>query len=195
MAVEGGTRNLGLLGELRVEAALVEHGWHPVRLDTAQMASNADLFAINREKRVSIQVKTTDSIKQNSRSQWLGFGYATNYLSGKSIFNSKESPLIADVVVGVNYQKDQSRFFVMPVAFAEKLCRYHVDFWRSVPRKADKEERSSSFPIYLCLNTPRATHHEHDEKIMRNLVSFENRWDVLDVSVDKLHNPRIWKLR
>ena len=40
---------VGLLGELEVELQLVLQGWHPVRLDTAQMASNADLLAVNKE--------------------------------------------------------------------------------------------------------------------------------------------------
>jgi hypothetical protein len=57
---------VGLLGELEVEMQLARNGWHPVRLDTAQMASNADLLAINREKRVSIQIKTTDAEKQHT---------------------------------------------------------------------------------------------------------------------------------
>ena len=65
---------VGLLGELEVELMLVRQGWHPVRLDTGQMASNADLLAISREHRVCIQVKTTDSDKGHSHSQWLGFG-------------------------------------------------------------------------------------------------------------------------
>src|SRR5580700_2724434 len=96
---------VGLLGELEVELQLVKAGWHPVRLDTAQMASNADLLAINREKRVSIQVKTTNAEKQHSHYQWFGFGYSTGYLRDKkSIFNSKLSPLIADVIIGVLYK-------------------------------------------------------------------------------------------
>src|SRR5438046_401757 len=79
---------VGLLGELEVELQHVRKGWHPVRLDTAQMASNADLLAVNKEKRVSIQVKTTETEKQHSHSQWLGFGYSTGYLRDKKpIFN------------------------------------------------------------------------------------------------------------
>ena len=52
------SKNVGLLGELQVEQRLVEEGWHPVRLDTGRMASNADLLAVNRQHRVSIQVNT-----------------------------------------------------------------------------------------------------------------------------------------
>ncbi len=66
------------------------------------MASNADLLAVDQRHRVSIQVKTTDAGSGNSHSGSLGFGYASGYLRDRSpVFNSKESPLIADVVVGV----------------------------------------------------------------------------------------------
>jgi len=120
---------VGLLGELEVEMQLARNGSHPVRLDTAQMALNADLLAINRRKRVSIQIKTTDAEKQHSHSLWLGFGYSTGYIrENKPIFNSKRSPLIADVVVAVSYTPNASKFVVLPVAFAEKLCRAHADF-------------------------------------------------------------------
>ena len=46
---------VGRLGELLVEQQLLERGWHPVRLDTAQMASNADLLAIKEKCRVSFR--------------------------------------------------------------------------------------------------------------------------------------------
>lgn len=68
---------VGLLGELAVEMQIVQHGWHPVRLDTAQMASNADLLAVNHQRRVSIQVKTTNAETQHKDAAgWLSFGYA-----------------------------------------------------------------------------------------------------------------------
>jgi hypothetical protein len=44
--------NIGLLGELQEEQRLVERGWHPVRLDTGSMTSNADLLAVDRRRRV-----------------------------------------------------------------------------------------------------------------------------------------------
>ena len=47
MSVEPIGKMVGRLGELLVEQQLIERGWHPVRLDTAQMASNADLLAID----------------------------------------------------------------------------------------------------------------------------------------------------
>lgn len=185
---------VGLLGELEVEKRLVQKGWHPVRLDTAQMASNADLLAVNRENRISIQVKTTDSHKQHSHSQWLGFGYSTGYLrDGKAIFNSKLSPLIADVVVGVSYHPDRSRFIVMPVAFAENLCRLHCDYWASVPTKQDTK-RSKSFPIYLCFAADRGAHREHHEWVKQNLLVYEDAWHLLLESVEKLHDPQAWIL-
>ena len=186
---------VGLLGELEVELQLVRHGWRPVRLDTAQMASNADLLAINRRHRVAIQVKTTDAEKQHSHSEWLGFGYSTGYIREKrSIFNAKNSPLIADVVIGVSYRARGTRFVVMPVAFAENLCRRHCDYWSSVPTKTGKGTRSDSFPIYLCFTARRKTHAEHHERMKRNLVAYEGRWDILAEPVDKLHDPEAWPL-
>ena len=186
---------VGLLGELEVEMKLVQNKWHPVRLDTAQMASNADLLAVNRQHRVSIQIKTTDSHKQHSHSQWLGFGYSTGYLRDKKpIFNSKESPLIADVVIGVSYNPGKSRFVVMPVAFAEKLCRLHCDYWSSVPTKTETGKRSDSFPIYLSFTAKREAHKAHHDRIKRNVLKFEDAWDVLSKPIALLHDANKWSL-
>lgn len=186
---------IGLLGELEVELRLVGESWHPVRLDTAQMASNADLLAVNRRHRVSIQVKTTDAHKQHSHSQWLGFGYSTGYLKNKKrIFNSKESPLVADVIVGVSYRAKGSRFVVLPVAFAEKLCRHHCKYWTKVPKRTG-EQRSHSFPIYLCFEAKPKTHVPHHARIRRNLLAFENAWNVLTEPIDKLHDRQAWPLK
>lgn len=186
---------VGLLGELEVELMLVRQGWHPVRLDTGQMASNADLLAISREHRVCIQVKTTNGDKQRNHSQWLGFGYSTRYLKdGRPIFNSKDSPLIADVIVAVSWRAKGSRFVVIPVVVAEELCRSHCDYWHSIPTRA-RSERSHSFPIYLCFEAQRTEHSAHHARIRRNLEAFEGNWDVLRERIDKLHDPRAWPLQ
>ncbi len=187
---------IGLLGELAVEMQLVQNGWHPVRLDTAQMASNADLLAINRRRRVALQVKTTNAATQYTGevAGFLSFGYATGYLKDKqSIFNSKKSPLIADVVVAVSYHSHDVRFVVMPVAFAEKLCRIQCDYWSCVPTKVG-EKRSLKFPIYLPFTANRQSHKKHYDRIKRNVLKFEGAWDVLSENVDKLHDPTKWPL-
>jgi hypothetical protein len=187
--------SVGLLGELAVEMALVRNGWHTVRLDTARMASNADLLAIKGKKRISIQVKTTNAFKNHSHSKSLGFGYSTSYLrDGKSIFNSKESPLIADVVIGVSYHPTNTRFIVMPVAFAERLCKRHCDWWASIPTRTKTGKRSDSFPIYVCFShTPRAHFKEH-ERAKRNLAHYENAWRILEEPIERLHNKAVWPL-
>ncbi len=185
---------VGLLGELEVEMRLVQDGWHPIRLDTPQMASNADLLAVNRHQRVSIQVKTTDAYTPHSHSKWLGFGYSTGYLRDKKpIFNSKESPLLADVVIGVSYTPGKSRFVVMPVAFAEVLCQRHCNYWSSIRTKGGRK-RSDSFPIYLCFAAERKPHKKHHERIKRNLLKFEDAWHILSEPVAKLHDPKKWPL-
>ena len=194
MNVEGMGKLVGRIGELLVEQQLLERGWHPVRLDTSQMASNADLLAIKDKYRVSLQVKTTNVKSRHSHSQSLSFGYATGYLrDGKPIFNSKPPPLVADVVVGVGYDSPP-RFVVMPVAFAEKLCRKHCDYWFKV-RKTSGEIRSASFPIYLRFAAASGAHARHNEKMKRNLLAFEDRWDLLSEPVDRLHNKTVWSLK
>lgn len=186
--------NVGLLGELEAELVLVRQGWHPVRLDTGQMAANADLLAISRKHRICIQVKTTNADQQHSHS-WLQFGYSTGYLKdGRPIFNSKDSPLVADVIVAVSYRVNNSRFVVLPVAFAEVLCRLHCDYWNSVPTRAGSK-RSHSFPVYLCFEARRTEHGAHHARIRRNLEAFESKWSILNEPIEKLHDPQAWLLQ
>ena len=143
---------VGLLGELEVELMLVPQGWHPVRPDTGRMASNADLLAMSREHRVCIQVKATNADKRHSHSQRLGFGYSTGYLKdGRRIFNSNDSPLLADVIVAVSCRRNGSRFVVLPVACAEALCRSRCDCRHSVPTRAGSEPLVSDPPVLQCM--------------------------------------------
>lgn len=187
--------NVGVIGELAVELRLAEMGWHPMRLDTRRAAANADLLAVNGKQRVSIQVKATKG-SGHSHANDLGLGYTTDYVAGGSFFNSKDGPLVADVVVGVSYEPGGSRFVVMPVAFAEKLCRFHCDYWRATPAKdgSDGKARSSSFPVYLAFKKVRRTHVEHHSQLQRNLLEFEDRWDVLSEPVERLHDAKAWPL-
>jgi hypothetical protein len=194
---EAASPRVGLLGELEVELRLAKDGWQPLRLDTAQMASNTDLLAIKKRRRISIQVKTTDLAKQRLTSEWLFFGYSTGYLRDrKRIFNSKESPLTADVIVGVGYKENASRFIVMPVAFAERLCRLHATYWSRVPAKkrttGRKGKRSVSFPIYLALTASPKRHSKHHERMKRNIKAFEGKWEILNQPIDRLHDRSAW---
>lgn len=188
-------RATGRLGELEVELQLVKRGWHAVRLDTSQMAANSDLLAINRHKRLAIQVKTTDADRAHSHRHALSFGYSTAYVREKKpIFNSKESPLIADIVVGVSYSQLRSRFVVLPVALAEVLCRRHVDYWHSIGTRTTSGQRSDSFPIYLCFTKHPKVHVEHYACMMRNVAAYEGKWHILDEPVEKLHDTAAWPL-
>jgi hypothetical protein len=187
--------DIGLIGELAVELKLAEAGWHPTRLDTRRAAANADLLAVSGKQRVAIQVKTTKGFG-HSHCNDLGLGYTTGYVGGGSFFNSKEGPLVSDVVVGVSYEPGASRFVVMPVAFAEALCRFHCDYWRATPTRdgSDTGTRSASFPLYIAFKKVRRTHTEHHSALQRNLLAFEDRWEMLAEPVDRLHDPSAWPL-
>lgn len=186
---------IGRLGEVLVEQQLLERGWHPVRLDTAQMASNADLVAINGQSRVSMQVKTTDAkLRPHSHSDHFFFGHSRGYLLDKKpFFNSKPSPIIADIVVSVRYG-DPPLFVVMPVALAEKLCRHACDGWFRVP-KTDGTRRSPNFPVYLRYAAdPSKTLPDRDQRIRQNLLAYQDRWDLLFEPIKRLHDGTAWRV-
>ena len=107
------------------------------------------------------------------------------------MFNAKESPLIADLVVGVGYRPGGSRFVVMPVAFAETLCRLHCDYWAAVPTRNGRV-RSKRFPIYLSFTADRDAHRAHHDRVARNLSPYEDAWHLLSEPLEKLHDPGAW---
>lgn len=185
----------GLLGELVVEQKLVEEGWHVVRLDGRQLAVNSDLLAISDQHRVSLQVKTSMGGGSHSHSDCLHLGNAGGFLRSKTpFFNSKSSPLKADIVVGVSYQPTGSSFFVMPVAYAEALCVRHSRYWSSVP-KQDRNRRSDGFPIYISFiggGRERRAHTNYHAKTQRDLEAFRDRWSVLREPLSRLHDPKAW---
>jgi hypothetical protein len=189
----------GLIGELFVELRLAERGWHPVRLDRRRAALNVDLVAVRGTSRVAIQVKATSALDHSHRDH-LQFGYSNDFLAGGTVFNGKESPLKADVVVGVSHSPDDPRIVILPVAFAEALCGFHCRYWSSAPaKKRDTGEigqRSKSFPLYLAFrSTPtRGKHVAHAERLQRNLLAFEDKWEILEQSIERLHDPRAWPL-
>ena len=81
----------------------------------------------------------------------------------------------------------------MPVAYAEALCRCHCDYWSSVPKQKGGR-RSDSFPIYLAFTAAGQAHSEHHERVKRNLGAYENAWQVLREPVERLHDPKAWRL-
>ena len=101
---------------------------------------------------------------------------------------------MADAIVAVSHRRNGSSYVVLPVAFAEALCRSHCDYWHSVPTRAGLV-RSHSFPIYLCFEAERTAHAAHHARIRRNLEAFEGNWSVLREPVERLHDPQAWPLR
>jgi len=184
----------GLLGELLVELKLVERGWHVVRLNARQLSVNTDLIAIKGDHRISIQVKTTDGAGKHSHANSLHLGRASAYLrEGTPFFNAKVDPLTADVVLGVNYKPDNSRFYVLPVGLAETLCRKHADYWSAVTRR-DGKRRADEFPIYLRLHEKKNAVLGHHDVMHRTLTRYQDRWDLLQEEPDKLRNLSAWEV-
>ena len=190
-------KGIGQLGKHLLEKRLRKHGWRPKRIDREGEASNADIRALSLdgERCVYLKVQVSNADVKNRGGSIL-FGNSGNYLLGrsKSIFNSRPSPVVADIVVGVSYDFDDiesSRFMVMPVAFAEKLCRFHCEYQARIPKR-DGKKRDLDFLMYLRFRKARSNHLEHDEKIISSLLAFEGRWEMLSEPIDRLHDEEAW---
>jgi hypothetical protein len=94
----------------------------------------------------------------------------------------------------VSYKISGTRIVVIPVALAEKLCALHCDYWYNVPTGTATAKRSHSFPIYLSFAAKRESHQAHDDRVQRNILKFENRWDILSMPISVLNDPKKWPL-
>ena len=81
----------------------------------------------------------------------------------------------------------------MSVSFAEKLCRFHCDYWYSVPTRTGGK-RSTSVPIYIRFAGGGEKHQEYNEKVRRDILAFEDSWDILPEPVSRLHDEEAWHL-
>lgn len=189
-------KEIGRLGKQLLEKRLRKHGWRPKRIDREREASNADIRALSLDgaRRVCLKAQVSDADIKN-RGGSIFFGKSGNYLLGsRSIFNSKPGSVIADIVVGVSYDShdiESSRFMVMPVAFAEKLCRFHCEYQAEILKRAGKK-RNLDFLMFLRFEKARSNHPEHDEKIISSLQKFENKWEILSEPISKLHDETAW---
>ena len=189
-------KGIGQLGKQLLEKRLRKHGWLPKRVDREGEASNADIRALSLdgERSVYLKAQVSDADVKNRGGSIL-FGRSGNYLLGsKSIFNSKPGSVKADIIVGVSYDFhdiESSRFMVMPVAFAEKLCRFHCEYQAETPKR-DGKKRDLDFLMYLRFNKARRNHPELDEKIISSLRKFENKWEMLSEPTSKLHDETAW---
>ena len=189
-------KEIGRLGKQLLEKRLRKHGWRPKRIDREREASNADIRALSLDgaRRVCLKAQVSDADIKN-RGGSIFFGKSGNYLLGsRSIFNSKPGSVIADIVVGVSYDShdiESSRFMVMPVAFAEKLCRFHCEYQAEILKRAGKK-RNLDFLMFLRFEKARSNHPEHDEKIISSLQEFENKWEILSEPISKLHDETAW---
>ena len=192
-------KEIGQLGKSLLEKRLRKHGWRPKRIDREGEASNADIRALSLdgERRVYLKAQVSDANMKGSHRDSICFGNAGEHLrQDKSIFNSKPDSFKADIVVGASYDHhdpERSRFIVMPVAFAEKLCRFHCEYWYSLPKK-DSTKRDPSFLMYLRFAGGSPKHAKHNEKIRRGLLYFKDRWEILSEQASRLHDESAWDL-
>ncbi len=175
---------VALLVKSEVEMWLLRNGWH---LDAVSAHRNL-IAVVKGHHRVLIQAITTDG--RGPDAQWLRLGFAARYLQeGLPIFNPA-----ADAVVAVSYNPPNSRFVVMPVGFAETLCRLRCDYLMAVPPRTGGQ-RSPAFPIWLPFTADRGGRHQaHFACLKRNVLRFESAWDVLSEPLEKLHETERWPL-
>ncbi|MBP6014328.1 MAG: hypothetical protein KBA31_19015 [Alphaproteobacteria bacterium] len=183
---------IGLVGEIDVRRELAAEGWLTINANTERgNFPNVDLVATRGIEARSIQVKTSNA-ERGSHAHCLFMGRAQGWLESETPFyNSKTGPLRCSVVVLVHASRARSRFVVLPVAVAEHIARRLVEEWRRVPKR-DGQVRSAGFdarPQFTRLKT-NAT--PLDARVQEVLRSFEDRWDVLDRSVDELETVRAW---
>ena len=151
----------GKIGEVLVELELLKRGWHVERLDGASKAVNGDLISIKGRRRVVIQVKSALSWQRPN------FGHAGPFLTNKkkSLFNSGNATIFADVLVTV-CGKEEQHFHVFKVEDAEEIGKKKAKEWFKTPKK-DGAKRSPNFPISFSLTDPEIEPHA-------------DAWDILE---------------
>lgn len=185
--------DLGLVGEIDVRRELAAEGWLTINTNTEKgNFPNVDLIAAKGVEARGIQVKTTDAEK-GSHSHCLFMGRAEGWLSSRTPFyNAKSGPLRCSVVVLVHASRVRSRFVVLPVGLAEQLARAVVEHWYKIPRR-DGAQRSAGFDARPRFTRLSKEVTEREIAVQKILLSFEDRWQILEHPVDELQNPRVWK--
>ncbi|MDE2447226.1 MAG: hypothetical protein KGO94_13710, partial [Alphaproteobacteria bacterium] len=94
--------------------------------------------------------------------------------------------------IAVSYKKPESEFVILPVGMAENLCAKHIQYWKSIKKKDGGKH--DAFPIFLSFSSSPKAHAGHHKFIRDHILKFRNRWDILDLSPEKLRDPRGWKV-
>ena len=187
--------DVALVGEIDARRELAAEGWLTINTNTEKgNFPNVDLIAAKGEEARAIQVKTTDAEK-GSHKHCLFMGRAEGWLTkGTPFFNAKPGPLKASVVVLVHAQREGSRFVVLPVGLAEQMARLDVEQWFAVP-KLDGSKRSAGFDARPAFTHLRKQSLPTEMFMQNTLLAFENRWDVLDASIEKLNDAAAWGVK
>lgn len=184
--------DLGLIGEIDVRRELAAEGWLTINTNTEKgNFPNVDLIAAKGTEARAIQVKASNAEK-GSHSHCLFMGRGQGWLTNQTPFyNSKPGPLRCSVVVLVHAARLRSRFVVLPVAVAEYLARALVEEWHRAPKR-DGQQRSAGFDARPQFTRLRKNPTPLGTSVQRTLLSFEDRWDVLDRSVAELESFQCW---
>ena len=184
--------NVALVGEIEVRRELAAEGWITINANTESgNFPNVDLIAVRGEEARAVQVKTTNG-EFGSHSHCLYLGRAEEWLKHKvRFFNRRAGPLQASVVVLVLAKRRGSRFVVLPVAVAEVIAQSAVERWHVVPKK-DGAPRSAGFDARIPFDRLPRKPRDWDEPLQQILLAFENRWDVLEAPLEKLHQATKW---
>lgn len=187
--------DIALVGEIDVRRELAAEGWLTINTNTEKgNFPNVDLIAAMGQQSRAIQVKTTNG-EHGLHSHCMYLGRAEGWLTSRThFFNRKDGPLSASVVVLVNAKRIRSRFVVLPVALAEKMARISVEQWYSVPKK-DGKVRSAGFDARLPFTRLKQNSPEVDQFLQTTLMAFEDRWDILNGSIEKLNDEEVWGVK
>ena len=132
------------IGERIIANELTYKGWLVVNANSGeQNAPNLDLIAIKDNKRITIQVKSSDG----GNLFLLGWGFNEN----KKYFNTKNGPKTDFIATVIIEAPSKYKYLILPVKKAEEIAKKCGEIYSNKPKK-NGEKRSNIFPINISIN-------------------------------------------
>lgn len=154
------------IGERVVANELTYRGWVAINANSGEEnAPNIDIIALNKNKRITIQVKSSTASSHKGH-------YFLGYKKGDNAhFNTKYGP-IADYIIAVYiFSPTNYTCLVLPVNEAERVCTIHNKHWMS-KLKRDGNIRSENFPVYIK--------EDHAQEYGVSIGEYIEAWHLLD---------------